>query len=130
MSVNKLTLTELIKNKEKYQVKADTKEELFIERLGASITINKPERSLCLEAFQMANDDVQAEQADAYVVYNIVSEPNLKDSELHKTFGCAEPIDIVEKLFEAGEIARIAQTGLELAGYNKTIKKVKDLKNS
>jgi hypothetical protein len=129
MSVKKLTLTDLMKNKEQYQVKKDTTEELFIERLGASITIRKPERSLCLEAFQMANDENQADKADPFMVYNIVVEPNLKDVNLQKEFGCVEPTDIVEKIFESGEISKIAQVGMELAGYNDNIKKVKDLKN-
>lgn len=129
MSVKKLTLTDLIKNKEQYQVKADTKEELYIERLGASITIRKPERSLCLEAFQMARDDKQADKADPYMVYNVIVEPNLKDSKLQTEFGCVEPTDIVEKLFESGEIAQIAGTAMKLAGYNTEIKAVADLKN-
>ncbi|MCM3411461.1 phage tail assembly chaperone [Metabacillus litoralis] len=131
MSANtkKLTLTDLIKNKEKYQVKSDTTEELFVERLGATITIRKPERSLCLEAFEMVNDDAQAAKADPFMVYNIVVEPNLKDPNLQKEFGCVEPDDIVEKLFESGEISNIAQIGMELAGYKSGVKKVNDLKN-
>lgn len=127
--VKKLTLTQLIQNKEKYQVKSDTTEELFIDRLGGSITIRKPERSLCLECMEMANDEKRQEQADIHMVYNIVSEPNLKDPELHKEFGCAEPYDIVEKIFEVGEISHISGTGMELAGYHSKIKKVSDLKN-
>jgi len=130
MTVKKLTLTDLIKEKEKYQVKKDVKEELFISRLDASITICKPERSLCLESFQMANDNEQSYKADAFIVYNIVVEPNLKDEKLHKEFGCVEPIDIVEKIFEIGEITQIAKAGLELAGYSDGVGKVKDLKNS
>lgn len=127
--VTKLTLTDLIKNKEKYQVKEDVKEELFIERLGASITIQKPDRSLCLESIQMANDPNQAEKADVFMVYNIVVEPNLKDTTLHKEFGCTEPFDIVEKIFEVGEIPTIAGHGMLLAGYQNEMKMVKDLKN-
>lgn len=127
--MKKLTLTDLMKNKEQFQVKDDVIEELYIERLDASITIRKPERSLCLEGFQMANDKHQSDKADTYIVYNIVTEPNLKDTQLQKEFGCVEPTDIVEKLFEAGEITQIAQAGLELAGYKKGIDKVKNLKN-
>lgn len=127
--IKKLTLTDLLKDKEKYQVKDDVTEDLFIQRLDASITIRKPERSLCIEAFQMANDENQGGKADPYLVYNIVVEPNLKDSQLQKEFKCVEPTDIVEKLFESGEIAYIAQVGLELSGYKNGIDKVKDLKN-
>ena len=125
----KLTLTDLMKNKEQYQVKEDVTEELYIARLGASITIRKPERSLCIEAIQMANDEEQNEKADPYMIYNIMVEPNLKDQQLQKEFGCVEPTDIVEKIFEAGEMVQISKAGLELAGYHKGIDKVKDLKN-
>jgi hypothetical protein len=82
-----------------------------------------------MEAFQMANDENQSGKADTFMVYNIVVEPNLKDSSLQKEFGCVEPTDIVEKIFESGEISNIATIGMELAGYKSNIQKVKDLKN-
>lgn len=127
--MKKLTVTELLKQKEKYQVKDDVKEELYIERLEATITVKKPNRSLCLEVMQMSQDDNQATKADVFLVYNIVVEPNLKDAQLQKEFGCVEPTDIVEKIFEAGEVAHISQEGLDLAGFAKGVTKVKDLKN-
>lgn len=127
--IKKLTLTDLIKEKEKYQVKADTKQDYFLERLGASITIRKPERSLYLESMQMLQDEELKGKADIFMVYNIVVEPNLKDSELQKAYGCIEPYDIVEKIFEPGEINLIAGAGLGLAGYHSELKKVEDLKN-
>lgn len=127
--LKKLTLTDLIKEKEKYKVKADVTEDLYLSRLDASITIRKPERSLCMESFEMVNDQNQAEKADAFMVYHIVVEPNLKDAKLQQEFGCVEPIDIVEKIFEIGEITQIAKAGLELAGYSAGVDKVKDLKN-
>ncbi|MED3549958.1 phage tail assembly chaperone [Cytobacillus praedii] len=125
----KLTVTDMLKNKEKYQVKDDVTEELSIQRLDASITIRKPERSLCLDALQMAYDDNQQGKADPFMVYNIVVEPNLKDSQLQKEFGCIEPTDIVEKIFEPGEISAIAQIGMQLAGYKNGVERVKDIKN-
>lgn len=127
--IKKLTLTDLIKEKEKYKIKDDVKEELYISRLDASVTIQKPDRSLCMESLEMANDSNQSDKADVYLVYNIVVEPNLKDEKLHKEYGCVEPIDIVEKIFEIGEINQIAKAGLELAGYSNSVDKVKDIKN-
>lgn len=127
--IKKLTVTDLLKDKEKYQVKDNVTDELLIGRLGASITICKPERSLCLEAFQMGQDPKQTDKADEYLVYNIVIEPNLKDAQLQKAFGCVEPMDIVHKIFEPGEISSIAQSGLDLAGYAQRLSRVKDLKN-
>lgn len=129
MSVQKLTVTSLLKDKEKFQVKENTTEDLYIKRLDVSITIKKPERSLCLEAFQMANDKNQVDKGDPFLVYNVVVEPDLKDMKLQKEFGCVEPTDIVHKIFESGEISLIAKAGLDLAGYTNGISKVKDLKN-
>lgn len=127
--IKKLTLTDLIKEKEKYQVKKDVTEDIYIQRLDASITIRKPERSLCLDTISMSRDKDQADQADVYMAYNIVVEPDLKDTELQKAYGCVEPTDIVEKIFDPGEIASISQAGLELSGYISSAKRVKDLKN-
>lgn len=117
----KLTLTELIQQKEKYQVKTDTKQELYIEQLDATITIVKPERTTVLDAIESESDD--------YMVYNIVTEPNLKDAELQKAYGCAEPTDIVSKIFDPGTISGIAKAGLKLGGYESNVKALEDLKN-
>lgn len=127
MTTKKLTLNDLLKEKEKYQVKDNVTEDLYIPRLGAAITIRKPERSLCIESIQMGQSEDG--DGDVFLAYNTIVEPNLKDSELQKTFGCVEPTDIVLKIFESGEVVKIAQTALELAGYDNTVKKVKDLKN-
>lgn len=127
--IKKLTVTDLMKEKEKYQIKAEVTEELFIERLGASIVIRKPERSLCIESLQMVNNDSLVSKADPYMVYNTVVEPNLKDPQLQKEFECVEPYDIVEKIFETGEISFIAQNAMNLAGYGSNNARVKDLKN-
>ncbi|WP_369899743.1 hypothetical protein [Bacillus manliponensis] len=127
--IKKLTVTDLLKDKEKYQVKDDVTDDLLINRLGMSITIRKPERSLCLESYQMGQDPKLTDKADEYLVYNIVVEPNLKDAQLQKAYGCVEPMDIVHKIFEPGEITSIAQSGLDLAGYAQRLSSVKDLKN-
>lgn len=126
----RLTVTDLLKEKEKYEVKQDVTEEVYVERLDANVVIRKPEKSLVSEVFSMAKDEEQSEYADIYMVYSTVIEPNLKDAELQKAFGCKEPMAIVEKLFEPGEISQLSQVALELAGYkNGTVKLVKDLKN-
>lgn len=126
----RLTVIDLLKNKEKYQVKKDVTQDVYVERLGADILVRKPEKSLIAEAMQMSQDENQSEKADAFMVYNIVVEPNLKDAELQKEFGCKEPMDIVEEIFETGEITQIVELGFELAGYKKgAVTIVKDLKN-
>ena len=117
----KLSLTDLIKEKEKYQVKSGVKKDLYLDQLDATITILQPERSVVMDAIES--------QSDEYMVYDIVVEPNLKDVELQKAYGCVEPIDIVSKIFNPGTIKGIAQAGLKLAGYDSNVKAVEDLKN-
>lgn len=125
--VKKLTLTDLMKNKEKYQVIDEATEEVVIERLNATITLKQPERSLCLDTIDLANSEKG--KADPFMVYSCCIEPNLKDKELQQAYGCKEPVEIVEKIFKPGEIVQLSEMCLNLAGYGVGVKRVKDLKN-
>lgn len=125
----KLSVTELIKDKEKFLPKENVTQELLIERLGATVTIRKPERSLVLETLELGKDENFEGNADDFMVYNIITEPNLKDPELQKAYGCVEPTDIVSKIFEIGEVSDIAKAGMKLAGFMSNATAVEDLKN-
>ena len=57
------------------------------------------------------------------------TEPCLKSKELQQEFGCVDPMEIVEKIFETGEIPQIALECLKLAGYVDGVKAVADVKN-
>ncbi|MEK5330258.1 MULTISPECIES: phage tail assembly chaperone [unclassified Lysinibacillus] len=115
----RLSVADLMKEKEKYQVKDDVTESVIVERLNAEVVIRKPEKSLCVDTMKMARDENNDTDADEYMVYNTVVEPNLKDKELQKEFGCKLPTDIVAKIFEPGEIAQLSEVAFELAGYKK-----------
>src|SRR5699024_12642399 len=115
---NKLTLKHLIENKDKITKEKKETQELYVEELDATITIEKPERSLVLDALELAQDENHDGNGDDFLVYNIVKEPNLKDEELQKAYGCVEPSDVVHEIFSVGTITSIAQAGMELAGYN------------
>ncbi|CAM3133204.1 hypothetical protein PASE110613_17745 [Paenibacillus sediminis] len=65
---------------------------------------------MALEVIEMAQNDERSDMADIHLVYNIVIEPNLKDAELQKEFGCAEPTNIVGLLFRAGEIGALSES--------------------
>lgn len=121
--VKKITLDMLMKEKAKYATKKDVKEEIYIPSLEASITVAKPDRSLCMEALKMEAG------GDEFLVYSCVVEPNLKNNDLHTAYGCVEPTDIVDMLFLPGETAQISQVCLDLAGYSNDVTAVKDLKN-
>lgn len=86
----------------------------------------KPGRELVMEAGGM-----ETGEGDKYLIINCVQKPKLTDSELLSAFGCLEPTDIVDKLFDAGEVQAISRALMDCAGYGKDItKKVHaDVKN-
>ena len=121
----KITLQELLRRKE--QMLEDKKKPktatLYVKSLDGTIQIESPTSALAREAQDMEN-------GDNYMVYSCVTEPPLKSKELQEAFGCVEPMEIVEKIFEPGEIPQIAIECLKLAGYVDGIKAVDDIKNS
>lgn len=119
VAVKRLSVTDLMKEKEKYQVKTDVSEVVLVERLNAEVVIRKPEKSLCVDTMRMARDESNDTDADVYMVYNTIVEPDLKDPALQKEFSCVLPTDIVSKIFEAGEIGQLSEVAFELAGYKK-----------
>ena len=110
----KLTLAELLKRKE--QIIAAKK-----NSLGAIITIEEPEASLCRDV-----SDMEAGEGDKYMCYECIKEPDLKSKEVQDAFGCAVPMDIVEMIFAPGEIPQIAVECMKLAGYMDGVKQVKN----
>jgi hypothetical protein len=122
-SKNKLTLQELIKRKESIKSKKNERRDLYIKSLDATITIEKQSRDLFLEA-------ADAEDTDVYIVYNSVIEPNLKDTDLHKAFGVVSPPEIVDAIFQPGEIPMISKEVFSLSGFsNDNVQVVEELKN-
>lgn len=112
-----VSIEELIEMKE--AVAAAKKETYDLETSIGVITVKKPTAAMVLES--------KATEGDAYLVLNCVVSPNLKDAKLQEAYGCVEPTDIVRKLFDAGEMTRIAVAILDCAGYNKNIvRKVHD----
>ncbi|MCK9479706.1 MAG: hypothetical protein M0R40_09470 [Firmicutes bacterium] len=120
----KITLDELLRRKEqklesKKQKKAGS---LYVKSLDGIITIESPTSALARDAQDMDN-------GDAYMVYSCVTEPNLKSKELQDAYECVEPLEIVEKVFDVGEIPQIAVECLKLAGYVDGVKAVDEIKN-
>ncbi|AJK89643.1 MULTISPECIES: phage tail assembly chaperone [Lysinibacillus] len=118
-TIKRLSVTDLLKEKEKYQVKDDVTETVKVERLDVEVVLRKPEKSLCVDTMKMARDENNDTDADVYMVYNTMVEPDLKDAELQKAYGGTLPTDVVSKIFEPGEIAQLSEVAFELAGYKK-----------
>ena len=119
----KLTLAELMRRKEQMLASKKNKrtQDLYVKSLDATITIEEPDGALCRDA-----NDMEAGEGDKYMCYECIVEPNLKDKELQESFGCKEPMDIVEMIFKAGEIPQIAIECMKLAGYMGGVETVKN----
>ena len=89
-----------------------------LETSIGTITVKKPSRAFILEALGLSN----AAETDAYMVLHMTVDPNLKDAELQKAYGCMDPLDITSKLFDSGEVAAISKTIMRCAGYSDSIK--------
>ena len=122
---NVLTLKDILKRKDFFKAKNKETRELYIKRLDANIVITKPDIALCSECLDMED----SHESNKYFVYEIIAEPNLKDAKLQEEFGVVEPIDIVDELFDAGEIAGIATEGMKFAGFYGGVEVVEELKN-
>ena len=104
----KITLAELIKRKEQVlEAKKNVKRaRVYVKSLGGEIVIKAPTKSLATESAEME-----------------------KDGELQEAYGCTYPEEIVEKIFDDGEISPIAMECMKLAGYIDSVKLVEEVKN-
>ena len=83
-----------------------------------TITVKQPTVKLIDEVMKIEGD---GRQSDIELIYESVTEPNLKDKNLQEAYGCVAPSDIVPMLFKAGEIGSIASAIMRCAGYGKNI---------
>lgn len=122
-----ISIKELIKRKAELKNNRNNKKKqtLHIQSLDSHIKIKQPDKSLVMDAMEMAGDG-----GDEYTTYECVIEPNLKSTELHKEYGVEhDPMQIVHAIFEPGEVSRIAQACINLSGYGNSVKVVDDIKN-
>lgn len=120
---NQVKLSDLIAKASEIKNSKKEVKEIHIKSLDGTIKVQKPSRDICMAAYE--ND-----RSDEYLVYECVVEPNLKDKNLHETYGVVDPLDIVSEVFEAGEISYLGMTLLSLAGYDDlAVKLVDDIKN-
>ena len=89
--------------------------------------VKLPTSAIVADAWAMTN----TMEANKFIIFNCVIEPNLKDKQLLETYDCLEPIDVVAAIFQVGEISRMATVLMNLAGFNGEIghKLHKEVKN-
>ncbi len=129
-SIKKITLADFIARKEQSQRDKHTPktDELYIESLGGTITVEEPDMSLIEDSTKFVSDEgVSENEGNAYLVYQSVREPSLKTPEL-STNGA--PHEIVFDLFKPGEVQGIAKHLMKMAGYsNGSVRTVDKIKN-
>ena len=109
-----ISINDLIAKKEELAAK---KNEMFdMETSIGIITVKKPSKTMVAESVEREKD------SDEYLILNQVVAPNLKDRALQEAYGCLEPLDIVGKIFEAGEISAISKAIIRTAGFGAEIK--------
>lgn len=126
----KITLAELIKRKEQVlEAKKNVKRaRVYVKSLGGEIVIKAPTKSLATESAEIESAEMEKD-GDAHLVYECVAEPDLHSKELQEAYGCTYPEEIVEKIFDDGEISPIAMECMKLAGYIDSVKLVEEVKN-
>ncbi len=120
----KITLDTLLARKEQAieDKRKNSTGELYVQSLDGTITVKPPTRAILSDARETDNDSL----ADRYLVYQCVVEPNLKDKKLQDAYGCGEPDEIVDKIFELGEVGKIAAECINMAGFGNSVEKVKN----
>ncbi len=104
-----VSIKELIAKKE--EISQNKKAQYDIETSIGTLTVKKPSQSFISE--MLALKDKQ----DEYLIVNMTVEPDLKDTQLLKAYGCMEPTDIIGKLFDGGEVVAISKAIMKTAGY-------------
>ncbi|MGE7828964.1 phage tail assembly chaperone [Paenibacillus sp. NPDC093718] len=129
MSKN-VTVTSLIKKKEKLKNKTNKQVKLFVPSLDGEITVKAPDKALILEALEIADKDNTVDPNE-YLVLECCVEPNLKDPKLLAEFGYDTPLQLISSgdIFDQGEIISIADFLSELAGLNSKVTLVDNVKN-
>lgn len=74
-----------------------------------------------------AIDTAKAYDANVKISLAGMVDPSMKDKDLMEKFGCSTPMQLMEKIFQGGEIGVIADTITELSGFGGDV--VEEVKN-
>ena len=123
----RITLSELIaKAEQRVAAKGNPKvKEFYVQSLEGTVLLKAPKVEEVADATKLAEDG-----GNEYLIYSCCVDPNLKDKELQESYGVAEPVELVQKIFEPGEIASLSIECMKLAGYSEdSVRPVDTIKN-
>lgn len=128
MKNKQLKLEDLINKAGEHRQSKNKTLEIYVKSFDGIFKMKKPSNALLLESLDIASED--AHEGDIHLIYNSVIEPNLKSEELQESYGVTRPVEIVDELFDLGEIKAISTILAESAGYGKDVAcLVDDVKN-
>ncbi|MBO7747352.1 hypothetical protein I8J29_24510 [Paenibacillus sp. MWE-103] len=123
----KLTLGDLIAAKAAKAERVNRSEEVYIDSLGGTTTMQAPAREVVYKAIDMQGDTADNVYSNTYVVYNSI--PLFRDPELLAAYEVKDNLEIVARLLEPYEINELAGRAMMLGGYAKPEEAAKGVKN-
>jgi hypothetical protein len=117
----RLNIAELIQNAEEVKKRKSETKELYVKGLKGTVLINKPDRKLISDSFDMEDNH----ESDKYLIYESVLEPNFKDKALQDAYG-VEGYDILDQIFDPGEIGELSKKIVNFAGYGDSVEEIKN----
>lgn len=127
MKNKQLKLQDLINKAGEHRQSKNKTLEIYVKSFDGIFKMKKPSNALLLESLDIANED--AHEGDIHLIYNSAIEPNLKSEELQESYGVARPVEIVDELFDLGEIKAVATILAESAGYGKDVARLVESKD-
>lgn len=107
----KVTLSMLMDKVEKRKENKKEFKKFYIKSLDGYIVCEKPTR-------QYLEEVTGVEDGDHKLIYNHIVEPVLKDLECVKDGTFKRPVDVIDYLFEPGEVTNLARSIIGWAGYS------------
>lgn len=120
-----ISVEDLIAQKD--EIKKRKQQEFDLETSIGVITVKKPTRTIVLESLDMQD----SKDNDRYLLYHTIVAPDLSNKKLQQAYGCGEPLDIIDLIFQPGEVVALSKKVMQLAGYGQDIKSTvhEELKN-
>ena len=120
-----MNAVELLMKMDKGKVRAIPQKEVEVKRLSgiAGQPFNVKRKAVPGEKWNDiagtvdSADDAANYKSSKHLLLAGMVDPNLKDHDLQEAYGAASPLELMEKLFLAGEIMKLAAEVTDLSGF-------------